>query len=178
MKILLTGPPGVGKTSLVKHLSDQLESCAGFYTEEVRDGRNKRIGFDIVTLVSGQRGSLARVDTTVKGPRVGQYTVTLSQFESLALTSLSPDNCRTCQVLVIDEIGKMESFSSRFNGLVRQVFSSDNYQGNIVATIPSKYDNLSLVKEIVSRDDIELIEVTKSNRDDLRTVLFEKLSHK
>ena len=175
MKILLTGPPGVGKTSLVKLLSEQLD-CAGFYTEEVRDGRNKRTGFDIVVVGSGQRGTLARLDSTVKGPRVGQYTVTLAEFESLALPSLSLHRCESAKVLVIDEIGKMESFSGRFSSLVRQVFSGDHYQGDIVATIPSKFDSLSLVKEIVSRGDTELIEVTKSNRDELRTVLLEKLS--
>ena len=48
MKILLTGPPGVGKTTLIKYLCEQLGNCSGFYTEEIREG-GKRIGFNIVT---------------------------------------------------------------------------------------------------------------------------------
>ena len=179
MKILLTGAPGVGKTSLVKYLSEQLENCAGFYTEEIRDERNKRrTGFDIVTLGSEQRASLARVNTPVKGPKVGQYTVTLAQFESLALDSLSADSLKNSRVLLLDEIGKMESFSSKFQSLVREIFFSDSYyQGDvIVATIPLKFESVGLVKEIVNKSDAEIIEVTASNRDELRNILLGRLS--
>ena len=49
MKLLVTGPPGVGKTTLVTHLCQELENCAGFYTEEIREA-GKRSGFDIVTV--------------------------------------------------------------------------------------------------------------------------------
>ena len=179
MKILLTGAPGVGKTSLVKYFSEQLDNCAGFYTEEIRDARNnkRRTGFDIVTLASQQRASLARVNTPVKGPKVGQYTVTLAEFESLALNSLSTGSLKNSRVLLIDEIGKMECFSSKFQSLVREIFFSDSYEGDIiVATIPVKFESIGLVKEIVNKSDTEIIEVTVSNRDELRTVLLGRLS--
>ena len=176
MKILLTGPPGVGKTSLVKYLSEQLDNCAGFYTEEIRDARNKRTGFDIVSLASGQRASLARVNTPVKGPRVGQYTVTLTEFESLALNSLSAACVKNSRVLLIDEIGKMEAFSSKFQSLAREIFLSDSYEGDyILATIPLKFESVGLVKEIVNQSKAEIIEVTASNRDELRNILLTRL---
>ena len=37
--LLVTGLPGVGKTTLIKKLSDALESLhpVGFYTEEIRE---------------------------------------------------------------------------------------------------------------------------------------------
>ena len=178
MKILLTGAPGVGKTSLVKYLSEELDNCAGFYTEEIRDVRSKkRTGFDIVTLGSELRASLARVNTPVKGPKVGQYTVTLAEFESLALNSLSTGSLKNSRVLLIDEIGKMESFSSKFQSLVREIFFSDSYQGDIiVATIPVKFESVGLVREIVNKSDAEIIEVTASNRDELRNILLRRLS--
>ena len=54
---------GVGKTTLVKNVVQQLQGLGvlliGFYTEEVR-GHHGRIGFDVVTL-NGQRTPLARV---------------------------------------------------------------------------------------------------------------------
>ena len=49
-KILLSGRPGCGKTTLVKRLVNYLaQSAGGFYTEEIRD-RGTRVGFKIATL--------------------------------------------------------------------------------------------------------------------------------
>ena len=66
--ILITGNPGVGKTTLVKKLHDKLSQdvnikklLSGFYTEEVRDNSNQRIGFDIIDLNDdSKRTRLAR----------------------------------------------------------------------------------------------------------------------
>ena len=49
-KVLLTGRPGCGKTTLIKRVVNNLPRRAGgFYTEEIRDG-GMRAGFKIVTL--------------------------------------------------------------------------------------------------------------------------------
>ena len=68
MRILVTGAPGIGKTTVCNSIAHQLGSdVVGFYTEEVRFG-GKRIGFDIVTLGSeSKRGVLARTNSNVKG---------------------------------------------------------------------------------------------------------------
>ncbi|XP_054432461.1 cancer-related nucleoside-triphosphatase isoform X2 [Pteronotus mesoamericanus] len=92
--VFLTGPPGIGKTTLIQKASEVLKSSGvpvdGFYTEEVRQG-GRRIGFDVVTL-SGLRGPLSRVGAEpVPGRRecrVGQYVVDLPAFEQLALPVL------------------------------------------------------------------------------------------
>ncbi|XP_061480488.1 cancer-related nucleoside-triphosphatase isoform X1 [Rhineura floridana] len=92
--VFLTGPPGIGKTTLIQKATEILKSSSvpidGFYTEEVREG-GRRVGFDVVTL-SGRRGVLSRVGS---GPaaarceyRVGQYVVDLTSFEQLALPLL------------------------------------------------------------------------------------------
>ena len=120
------------------------------------------------------KAPLARISTNVKGPKVGQYTVMCSEFEMLAvkcIRDVKKDD--TDSVIVIDEIGKMENFSQKFVKLVREVF--DKSDKDLVATIPVKYDNLNIVKEIVNRDDVEIVEVTKYNRDDLKQILLEKL---
>ena len=93
----------------------------------------------------------------------------LPEFEILALKCLHKENIKNCRLVVIDEIGKMESFSSKFQSLVRSIFDSEV---DIVATIPVKHDNLNLVKEIVNRNDVEIIEVTKANRDSLKDELL------
>ena len=50
-KTLLTGTPGVGKTTLIRRLAARLhtESMAGFTTREIRCGK-KRCGFELLGL--------------------------------------------------------------------------------------------------------------------------------
>ena len=111
--ILLTGPPGIGKSTLIRMVCDALgeRNVAGFSTCEIRqDG--KRQGFELVGL-DGQTALLSHVD--VKSPfRVGKYGVDVGQFERFLKTIdyLEPG----IEVLVIDEIGKMECFSALFRG--------------------------------------------------------------
>ncbi|XP_073735145.1 cancer-related nucleoside-triphosphatase isoform X2 [Callorhinus ursinus] len=96
--VFLTGPPGVGKTTLIQKASEVLKSSGvpvdGFYTEEVRQG-GRRIGFDVVTL-SGMRGVLSRIGSEPppgkREYRVGQYVVDLTSFEHLALPVLRNDS--------------------------------------------------------------------------------------
>ncbi|XP_063246555.1 cancer-related nucleoside-triphosphatase isoform X2 [Prinia subflava] len=94
--VFLTGPPGVGKTTLIQKVSQALKSSGvpidGFYTQEVREG-GRRTGFDVVTL-SGNQGPLSRVSPSSDSSasrreyRVGQYVVDLVSFEQLVLPML------------------------------------------------------------------------------------------
>lgn len=64
--ILITGMPGVGKTTIIKKLLNELKTkckdiqCKGFYTEEKRNLNNTRIGFNLTTS-DGEEGTLARI---------------------------------------------------------------------------------------------------------------------
>ncbi|XP_004691187.1 PREDICTED: cancer-related nucleoside-triphosphatase isoform X1 [Condylura cristata] len=173
--VFLTGPPGVGKTTLIQKASEVLKSSGlpvdGFYTEEVRQG-GRRIGFDVVTL-SGMRGPLSRAGSELlpgkREHRVGQYVVDLTSFEQLALPVLKNAGSRSGSeygVCVIDEIGKMELFSQPFIQAVRQTLSTP---GTVVlGTIPiPKGKPLDLVEEIRNRNDIKVFNVTKENRNHL-----------
>jgi nucleoside-triphosphatase len=61
--ILITGQPGIGKTTLIKKLATELADLrpVGFYTEEIRENGVRR-GFELVSL-SGQRGLSLRALT-------------------------------------------------------------------------------------------------------------------
>ena len=106
--VLITGPPGIGKTTLIKKIHKELpRPSSGFYTEEIRGSNGTRIGFDIVLLDDKTcRKPLARENSIKRGPKVGKYTVLVPEFESIAIPCLKNELSDVHQIIIIDEIGK------------------------------------------------------------------------
>jgi nucleoside-triphosphatase len=159
MRLLLTGNPGVGKTTVVRGIIERLKqvNCAGFYTEEKRQG-GQRVGFSIITL-DGSQGTLASVGR--REPTVGRYSVHVEEFEVLVLPLLDPA-ITPADLYVIDEIGKMELFSPKFRSRIIDLLAEP---AHLLATITKR--GKGFVEQIKSRNDVELIEVTRQNRDAL-----------
>jgi len=157
--VFLTGNPGVGKTTLIRAVLERLEGvmCAGFYTEEIRRS-GQRTGFRIVTL-DGQKGALASLGA--KKPTVGKYLIHVEDFEKLVLRYFDPVKT-PADLYVIDEIGKMQLLSSQFKTQLIELLA---HPTNLLATITKKGNGF--VKQIKGRNDVEVIEVTRGNRDDL-----------
>ncbi len=163
MKVVVTGPPGIGKTTLVKKLVERLgDRAVGFWTEEVRDPESrKRTGFVVVT-TDGRRVLFASKTFTSKY-LVGSYGVNLQRFESAALPVLRKAlEAEKDKVVVIDEVGKMELFSKRFRELVGRIVHDPAL--NLVVTIPIR-DVHPLVREIRRLPSAVLIELTRANRE-------------
>ena len=80
--LLLTGPPGCGKTTVIRRLVEQLANrrVAGFYTQEIRL-KGQRAGFEVRGL-NGGHGILAHVGFQSRH-RVGRYGVDLGTFEQI-----------------------------------------------------------------------------------------------
>ncbi|UCG38413.1 MAG: AAA family ATPase [bacterium] len=156
-KILLTGRPGCGKTTLIRRVVEYLQvPVKGFYTEEVRGADRRRTGFDVITL-DGRRGPLAR--TGVRGPRVGRYGVDLAFLEAEALPELVPV---PGVLTVIDEIGKMECISAAFRKAVLEAMESGS---GLLGTVAR--GGHPFIEVVLGRGDIRFIEVTEKNRDAL-----------
>ena len=91
-KTLITGKPGVGKTTLVRKIIERMRSVniVGFYTAEIRS-TGSRLGFELQG-INDQRRILAHVDIDSRY-RVGRYGVDIDGFEVFlnTLDLLDPD---------------------------------------------------------------------------------------
>ncbi|MER3456012.1 MAG: AAA family ATPase [candidate division GAL15 bacterium] len=117
--LLITGRPGVGKTTLVKQLAGSFPGRAGgFLTEEVRkDG--SRVGFGIVTL-DGQRAVFAHVGWQQAAHRVGRYGVDVTVLDRVGVAAVRRALAEA-DLVVVDEIGKMELQSEEFRRALEEV---------------------------------------------------------
>jgi nucleoside-triphosphatase len=159
MNFLLTGHPGVGKTTIIKKALEKLKLPAGgFYTEEIReDGLRK--GFAIVTL-SGFKGVLAHRNFKSRY-KVGEYGVGVYTLNRIGVKEIQMCLMEK-KVIVIDEIGKMELLSPQFQAVVEKALDADN---PVLGTITLARHPFA--QKVKARDDVTIIEVTKENRDEV-----------
>lgn len=127
---LLEGQPGSGKTTLIKKMIQRLDHIpmGGFYTEEIRES-GQRMGFRLHTL-DGKEGILAHVDFSQE-VQVGKYGVDVLNFEEMVIPCLK-NAVAEKDLIIIDEVGKMELYSEKFRRAVMACLFSDV---PVVATI-------------------------------------------
>lgn len=165
-KVLLTGRPGCGKTTLIKRVVNELAlSAGGFYTEEIRQG-GQRVGFKIITL-DGEETVLAHVDFNTK-QRVGKYGIDLRALESIGTEAICIA-VQARQLVVIDEIGPMEIRSPVFCDVVNDALDSGE---PILGTITAR--SFPFTDAIKKRAAVTMIEVRRSNRDQLMSDLSDR----
>jgi nucleoside-triphosphatase len=167
-KVLITGRPGSGKTTLIKRVVNNLtQRAGGFYTEEIRDG-GIRAGFKIVTL-SGEEVVFAHVD--LKTPeRLGKYGLDLSALERIGVGAVR-QALQARRLVIIDEIGPMEIRSVVFREAVNEALDSEL---PVLATIFAR--SLPFTEAIKSRPDVTLIEVRPNNRERLVSELSDRFT--
>ncbi len=152
---LLTGRPGTGKTSLIKQAIAGMGSKAGgFYTEEIRS-RGVRLGFKLVTL-DGQSAILAHID--IHSPyRVSKYGVDIDSLDRIGVSALN-QAAKKCNLVVVDEIGKMELFSANFRETVLRIIDSGKrVLGTIMLNSNPWADTIKL------KPQVKVIAITQAN---------------
>jgi nucleoside-triphosphatase len=161
---LLTGGPGVGKTTIIRQALEKTQLAAGgFLTEEIRAG-GLRQGFRIITL-DVESAILSHIG--IKSPyRVSKYGVDVEGLDRVGVTALT-EATRKRGLVVVDEIGKMELFSLSFQEAVLTAINSDaKVLGTIMLASHPWADQIKRLPNVVT------ITVTRTNhREVLEQVL-------
>ena len=165
--ILLSGRPGIGKTTIIRDVVGSLAVAAGgFYTEEVR-AAGRRLGFDLVTL-DGRRATLSSVHSRSR-LRVSRYGVEIDALEGLGASAIH-SAVAEARLIVIDEIGKMELYSDGFRQAVLAALDSGK---PVLGTIMlGSHPFADLIRR---RPDVEVFVVREENRAELPREIVARL---
>jgi len=164
---LLTGKPGTGKTSLIKQaIAGMKGKAGGFYTEEIRE-EGVRKGFRLVTL-DGDEAILAHVD--IHSPyRVSKYGVDIDSLDRVGVSALDKA-AEECDLVVIDEIGKMELFSANFRRTVSQMIDSGTIILGTIMLNPNPWADT-----IKRQPQVNVVTVTRANHQEVLRRLLDWL---
>lgn len=158
---IVTGPPGVGKSTLVSRVVLRLKSAGvivGGCTTGERRVKGERVGFSIRDVTNGTQGELASVSRNL-GPRVGRYRLNLSDLASVGAKGLS-DAAKVSELIVIDELGPMELTSPEFRRAAKECIASGK---PILAVVHERLED-DLITELRSAAKLT-VELTEHDRD-------------
>ncbi len=161
VKIGITGLPSAGKTQALVKVIEMLEGdewvVGGMITEPIVK-KGKRIGFNVKDWMTKEEGVFASVKLGSK-IRVGKYGVDIDTLEKIGVKAIERAT-EEAEIIVIDEVGKMEVESEKFVQAVKKALEADK---SIILTLHKKSRN-PLLQDIRRRDDMRILEVTPINR--------------
>ena len=118
--------------------------------------------------LDGQEGLLGH-ETIKSSYHIRRYGVSIENIEQLAVPAITPQSEDT--IVVIDEIGKMECFSSAFCKAALKALDAPNMVLGTIAV-----GGTDFIRALKERKDIKIYEVTLQNRDQLPDLLLEIIS--
>ncbi len=164
LKVGITGLPQAGKTDILLRVIGMLESegikVGGMVTEAILEG-GKRVGFNIMDWETKEKDIMAHkdIETETSRLRVEDYGVNVEAIDRIGVPAIMRA-IEEADVIVIDEIGRMEVLSPNFVEAVKETFDMDK---PLIITLHKKSRN-PLLQDIRRRDDVRILEVTPINQ--------------
>ncbi|MBY8999888.1 MAG: AAA family ATPase [Candidatus Heimdallarchaeota archaeon] len=169
VNILVTGPPRSGKSTLISKIISNINSkVIGFITTEIRENYS-RIGFEIETF-SGHKKVLASKNNLSSRYRVGKYGIFLENLNFIIDRLQEQILNEECDLIIIDEIGKMELFSQSFRNFVLKALDENKVLGTIMLK-----DN-DFTYRIKTREDTTIFMLSEQNRKKMISKIEELVS--
>jgi nucleoside-triphosphatase THEP1 len=164
-RFFITGPPGSGKTTLVRDIVQELirlgYTVRGFYTPEVRVyGRRK--GFYIESIPDSRKIVLSEKKTLCQGKLYAGYC--LNPKAGIFIKNIIEDALSQNIVLIIDEIGPMELelFPAR-DSIIKALKDAKVMVGVVHRRLKDRYPD---VYSLITNDII--YDLSKTGRDEIK----------
>ena len=168
--IVLTGAPGVGKTTailfVVRALKERGVKVGGIVSKELRTNNNMRIGFEFIDLMTNDRSTLASITGT--GPKVGKYFINFAGCNFAANRLMNA--IRRSDVIICDEIGPMELKSKGFIGSVKNLLYLNK---KVIVVVHQKLQH-PLIDRFKNKSSLTL-NLELENREKVKEILLNRI---
>jgi len=162
-KVGVTGMPGIGKTAVLIKVMERLKDeyiFGGMVTKSIIENK-KRVGFKIIDWYTEEERLFAHVNMD-SSYRVGQYKIDLKVLEEFGIPAIKKAvDDDAIDIIVIDEVGKMELESRKFREIVREALDCE--KPVLLALYKKSRD--ALLQDIRNRNNVRIFEITTKNRN-------------
>lgn len=162
LKIGISGPSGIQKSNTIKSIIEMLDeegiSLGGMVTEPIMED-NRRVGFQVMDWQTKEKAVFAHLNLD-SSLEVKGFGVDLDSLNEVGVKAIR-DGANEKDVILIDEIGKMQVESEEFYSTVKKALEVDK---PLILTFEKKSRN-PLLQEIRRRDDVRMLELTDVNKD-------------
>lgn len=162
LKIGITGLPGSGKTQALRRIIELLEDeemvIGGMITDPIIE-KGERKGFKVMDWITKKEKVLAHINITSK-VMIGKYGIDMGALEDIGVPAIETA-IEKADLIIIDEVGKMEVESEKFIDSVKKALDADK---PLILTLHRRSRN-PLLQDIRRRDDVRILEVTPVNRN-------------